>query len=96
MAAYLITSLLEITDQDAMEEYRSKIVATYETYGGKLVAADPEFEVMEGEWESNRVVILEFPDMNALKGWYNSDEYKPLLEKRLGASTGNLIFVNGL
>ncbi len=41
-------------------------------------------------------VIIEFPDMDAVERWYKSDDYKPLLEMRLGAARGNFIAVNGI
>ncbi len=39
---------------------------------------------------------VEFPDMDAVERWHNSDDYKPLLEMRLGATRGNLIAVKGV
>jgi uncharacterized protein (DUF1330 family) len=30
-----------------------------------------------GHWKPERVVIIEFPDMDALNTWYNSPEYEP-------------------
>ena len=41
-------------------------------------------------------MVIEFPDMDALERWYNSDDYKPLLEIRLRAARGNAIAVNGV
>ena len=32
--------------------------------------------------EAERVVIIEFPDMNALNAWYTSGEYQPLIALR--------------
>ena len=65
-------------------------------YGARLLAFDPETKVLEGEWAGVHNVIIEFPDMDALELWYNSDDYKPLLEMRLGAARGNAIAVNGV
>ncbi len=96
MAAYVIYNPLEITDPDAIEEYRSKVRAVMANFGGRVIALDTEPKVLEGEWSGIRNVIIEFPDMDAVERWYNSDDYKPLLEMRLGASRGNLIAVNGV
>ena len=41
-------------------------------------------------------MVIEFPDMDVVERWHNSDEYKPLLDMRLGATRGNLVAVNGI
>ena len=96
MAAYLIYNQLEITDQDLWAEYRSKAGPGLAEYGARLLAFEPETKVLEGEWAGVHNMIFEFPDMDALERWYNSDDYKPLLEMRLGAARGNAIAVNGV
>ncbi len=66
-------------------------------YGARVLAAVPEPKVLEGEWRGIRNGIIEFPDMDAIERWYNSDDYKPLLDMRLGATRGgNIIAMNGI
>ena len=49
------------------------------------------------EWRGIRNGIIEFPDMDAVERFYNSDDYKPLLDTRLGATRGgNVIAMNGI
>mgnify|MGYP001164096511 CR=1 FL=1 len=96
MAAYFIYTQLEVTDSEALAEYRSKVRATVANHGGRNIVVDPNFEVKEGDWDGINTVVIEFPDMETLKTWYNSDEYKPLLEMRLRASRGNAIFADGI
>lgn len=95
MAAYMIYNLIEVTDPELMAQYRSKVSATTEKYGGRTLA-NGDYEVMEGEWSGARTVISEFPDMETLKAWYHSDDYKPLLGMRLRAARGNFVVVNGV
>jgi uncharacterized protein (DUF1330 family) len=40
-------------------------------------------------------VILEFPSAAAVKAWYESAEYKPLIALRQRASRGDLFTVEG-
>jgi uncharacterized protein (DUF1330 family) len=42
------------------------------------------------------VVIIEFSDMQALKRWYDADEYQPLIKLRQTAAQGDMIALNGL
>ncbi len=95
MAAYVIYNQLEVTDQVAFDEYRSKVRSVLADFGAQVLAADSEPKVLEGEWTGTRYVVIEFPDMDAIERWHDSDEYKPLLEMRLGATRGNIIAVNG-
>ena len=43
-----------------------------------------------------RIVIIEFPSMQAAKAWYASPEYAPLLALRKRASNGDLFAVEGV
>ena len=63
--------------------------------GGKFVVRGGKHEVLEGEWRPVRLVVIEFPDMAALKAWYQSPEYTALIKLRQGASRGSLIAVEG-
>ncbi len=96
MAAYAIYNQVEVTDSEAWEEYRSKVRAGVADYGGRILASDAEAKILEGTWAGIRIVVAEFPDMDALEHYYRSDDYKRLLETRLDATRGNLIAVNGI
>jgi uncharacterized protein (DUF1330 family) len=96
MAAYVIYHRLEVADPEAWEQYRSKIRGLLADFGGRVIAAEPEPKVLEGERTGTRNVAIEFPDMEAVQRWHSSDEYKPLKDLRLGAARGNVIAVNGV
>ena len=94
MAAYLIYTQLEVLDPDLMAQYRAGVGETVAKYGGENVA-NAEFEIKEGTWDGARTVVTRYPDMATLKVWYDSPEYKPLLEMRLKGARGNMIFIEG-
>ena len=96
MAAYVIYNLTELLDEQAMGEYVQKFDAMFGKYDGKVIAIAPHFEVLEGDWNAKRVVIIEFADMHALKRWHDADEYHPLLKLRRSAVRGDMIALNGL
>jgi uncharacterized protein (DUF1330 family) len=64
-------------------------------HGGRYLTRPGTHEVLEGSWRPDRVVV-EYPDMAALKAWYQSPEYQPLLALRRKASPDVLIAVDGL
>jgi uncharacterized protein (DUF1330 family) len=94
MAAYVIADI-EVTDTAVYDEYRRQVLATVTKYGGRFMVRGGKMDVLEGDWAPKRVVVLEFQTMDALKRWYHSDEYKPLIALRQKATIGKLIAVEG-
>lgn len=96
MAAYFVVDIQEITDQQLYTEYRQGVGATLEQYGGKFLVRGGAYETIEGDWQSQRLVILEFADVEHFKRWYNSPEYSQLLPMRHKASTARAVVVQGM
>ena len=96
MSAYLMVNIEKVKDQDRLKEYGEKVADHTEKYGGKLIAASPEPTVLEGSLNSIRTLIIEFPDLASLNGWYEADEYQPLKEIRLSAIEATLSNVDGV
>jgi uncharacterized protein (DUF1330 family) len=78
-------------------EYVPGAVPSIFAHGGKIVVATNDSEDVEGEHKLTRTVILEFPDMESAKKWYNCDEYQAVLPKRLATTSkeGFSFFVKG-
>ena len=93
-AAYVIGDI-KVTDPDTYEKYRAGVPATIAAHGGKYLVRGATGEVAEGTWAPNRMVVLEFENMERAKDWYHSPEYAELKRIRQSASTGNLIFAKG-
>jgi len=96
MAAYLIVDQLEVTDPDTMKEYAKGVAATVAAHGGRMLVRGGAFEVVEGDWTPRRVIVLEFPDMDALKAWYDGPDYAGLKKMRLASSRSNAVMVEGV
>ena len=94
MSAYLIADV-EVHDQNIYAEYRRQVLPLIQKHGGRFIVRGGAHEVLEGEWKPQRLVIIEFPDMATLKGWYRSAEYAKLIELRQGASRGSIVAVEG-
>ena len=95
MPAYVIASVTEAWDQDALVQYREGNTEAVAKHGGRFVARGGRHEILEGDYAPLRVVIIEFPDLDAARGWYESDDYAPLRELRRGASTTDIFVVEG-
>jgi uncharacterized protein (DUF1330 family) len=95
MAAYVIVEV-DIKDAQLFAEYGKGVPATIAQYGGKYLVRGGKSETKEGGWAPPRVVVLEFPSMDQARKWYDSAQYKPLLEMRLKAASSKMVFVEGV
>jgi uncharacterized protein (DUF1330 family) len=96
MPAYVIACVKDAWDQEALVRYREGNTAAVAAHGGRFVARGGRHEVLEGSYEPIRVVIIEFPDVEAARGWYESDDYAPLRELRRSASETDIFVVEGV
>jgi len=96
MPTYVIASVTDAWDQAKLVEYRERNTDAVARHGGRFVARGGRHEILEGDYEPVRVVIMEFPDLDAARGWYESDDYAPLRELRRSASTTDIYMVEGV
>jgi uncharacterized protein (DUF1330 family) len=95
MPAYVLVDLT-VTDPATMEEYRKQVPATVAKYGGRFLVRGGAHQTLEGDWKPNRLVVLEFPSMDAIRRWYDSEDYREPKALRLKASRGNVVIVEGV
>lgn len=95
MAVYVLADI-EVLDAASFEAYRQKVPATIAAHGGRYLARGGSTETLEGGWSPKRCVILEFPDMDRFRSWWDSPEYVPLRELRQRATRSNLVVTQGL
>jgi uncharacterized protein (DUF1330 family) len=94
MSAYLVVDL-DIHDLEAIAIYRSKALPLVAKAGGRLIALDDAPLELE-EWRSTNVLIIEFPDMDAIRGLFASPEYAPLARQRQAAAGSRIIALRGV
>jgi uncharacterized protein (DUF1330 family) len=95
MPAYCLANI-DIHSPEIYEDYRRHTLATIEAYGGKFVARGGAVRAVEGDWKPRRVVMLEFPSMQALETWYHSAEYQAIVGARQAGARTDLLFIDGL
>ena len=94
MAGYIMGNI-EITDPETYEEYRKLVPPLVKKFGGKYLVRGGTAEQLEGSNPPKRVVVLEFPSLDAAKQFYNSAEYGAARAIRQKASSGDLWVVEG-
>jgi uncharacterized protein (DUF1330 family) len=94
MTAYFVVSA-RVTDANGLAEYRKRLGPILKQFGCRVIAADAAFEVIEGQWDGDSVVIIEAPDAAAIKSLQTSEAYAPLKRLRQASSISNAIVVAG-
>lgn len=95
MPAFVIACVKDAWDQEKLIEYRERNTEAVAEHNGRFVARGGRQEILEGDYGPKRVVIIEFPDFDAAKGWYESDHYAPLRQLRQSASDTDIWVVEG-
>ena len=68
---------VKIKDPAAFQRYAEGYVPSLHAFGGRIVAADPDFLTVEGQREADVLVIHEWPLIQAFRAWYASEQYEP-------------------
>jgi len=95
MPAYVIGDVRAAWDAEALAEYRRRNTDAVARHGGRFIVRGGVIELLEGKWDTLRIIVIEFPDMAAARGWYDSEDYAPLKALRQGASDTSIILVEG-
>ncbi|HSL45308.1 MAG TPA: DUF1330 domain-containing protein [Anaerolineales bacterium] len=95
MTAFVIVDI-NVTDPIHYEEYKKLAAPTVELYGGKYIARGGKTEVLEGDWKPNRLVILQFDNMEKVKNWLNSPEYRGPRGIRHQTAISNMVVIEGV
>ena len=95
MSAYIIVEI-EVTDPVGYEKYKNLAGATVEKYDGKYIVRGGKTEVLEGDWQPKRIVVLEFPTMKRAKEWLNCEEYREPRKMRHAAAKTNMLVIEGV
>ena len=94
MPAYIIVEI-KITDPKEYEEYKKLTPSSIAAFDGKFIVRGGETEILEGDWQPERFVILEFPTAARAKQWWNSSEYAPAKNIRQRSAITKMILVEG-
>jgi uncharacterized protein (DUF1330 family) len=94
MSCYFIGEIY-VTDAAAYDDYRPLAAASIARFGGRFLVRGGKVDLLEGEPQPERVVVVEFPDADTAMRWYRSEEYQSALKIRQAASRGRVFLVEG-
>ncbi len=76
--AYLVVDI-KWHDEGQHAKVVEPFFSVLEKFGGRVLAASPEPEILEGRWKPRTLEVFEFPSSAAFRSWYGSPEFAPLL-----------------
>lgn len=92
MSALVIIDL-EVHDRARMEQYEKGAFELLARHGARPIVRELRAENYEGAWSPKFFVVLEFPSRQAVRDFYDSEEYQPLKALRQQAAQSNGIIV---
>ena len=96
MPAGYVIAQLKVTNPENYKEYVEKVPNVIKKYGGEYLARGGDYQVVEGEDNFPRIVIIKFPTYKKALKWYTTKEYKPVKNIRLQNSEGSNVIIKGI
>ena len=95
MTAYVIADV-KVSDPERYRGYMALSPGAVAAAGGEFVVRGGKHEVLEGNWQPNRIVLVRFPSYEKAKAFYDSVLYRQAREQRAGATEFfNMVVVQG-
>lgn len=94
MSAYVLVEI-EIHDPSGYEEYKKLTPASIAAYDGRFVVRGAQTESLEGDWNPQRIVVLEFPSVERAKEWWHSEQYTEAKIIRQRTAKTKMLVVEG-
>ena len=96
MAKGYIIARVHIDDMDTYRKYMERSPGVTAEFGGRFLVRGGETHTAEGEEETRRMVVLEFPSFQAAKDCYYSDAYQEIRAIRVPAGDAQMVLIEGV
>jgi uncharacterized protein (DUF1330 family) len=94
MTAFVIAQI-KIEDPEGYKEYLQGFMPIFESYGGRILAAARDTDVVEGMWAYPRTMVMQFPSLKDARDWLDDPEYRALAAIRHRTAQTNMVVVEG-
>ena len=82
---------ITVKDAEKWAQYRAQVPATLAPWGAELLFRGQTGGVLAGRHTHTNTVIIHFPDLASVNGWYQSAAYQALIPLRQEAADLDLI-----
>ena len=87
MTAYFVIEL-DVEDGPSLAEYEREVGEHVVAAGGRFLVRGNDYRQIEGGWAPKRLIIVEFPSIEAIERYYHSEPNQRLKRKRLAGTAG--------
>jgi uncharacterized protein (DUF1330 family) len=95
MPVYLVAEI-EIKDPEMYSRYVEKVPGVIERFGGRYLSQGGRVTPMSGNWNPERMILIEFPTLEQLQQCFNSSDYLEIAPFRTQSTHSRSIIVDGL
>ena len=95
MVAYALAHVRSVEFCPDIVEYLEKIDATMDPFGGRFLFPGGTKDVVENTWDGD-VILIEFPDLEAVRGWWESEAYQAIKHLRTDHMEADIVLFEGL
>ena len=94
MPAYVIVEIT-VHNPEEYKEYMKLSLPSLKPFNGRFIVRGGKSITLEGDWNPQRIVVLEFPDKDKALEWYHSEIYTEAKAIRLRTASTRMILVEG-
>lgn len=92
--AVLVIVDIKISDLTTYKEYIELITPSVHACGGRYIVRGGNPQTLDGDWTSERIVVMEYPDEDTARSWLNDPELAHIHQmRRDNSSQCNMIVV---
>ena len=81
MSVFVIVDI-SVKNEPEYKKYIELITPSVAAYGGRYLVRGGNPEALDGEWQSSRIVVMEYPDRDTARAWLNDDKLKGVHDMR--------------
>ncbi|MDL5033382.1 DUF1330 domain-containing protein [Pelomonas sp. APW6] len=96
MPVAFVIADVTVTDAEQMAKYREWSTRAMQEHGAEVLVRGGAIEVLEGDWQPTRLVLLKFADHATARAFYDSETYRHARTLRENAGVMRMLIVDGV
>ena len=94
-SAYIIANV-DVKNPQQYEEYKRLSTIAMKAHGAEVCIRGGAVDVLEGDWNPGRLVLLKFPSVDQARKFNASVEYDAARKAREGVAVMRMVLVEGV
>ncbi len=95
MSVYVIVDN-EVINPEPYADYLALVTPTVAKYGGRYRVRAGKIHLADSDWRPERLVVIEFDDLQAAEAWVNADDVREIHDMRRRHARSRLIIIDGV